>query len=65
MTIGSIVRVKERFEVTPLNFLDCDAIGVVTDETTPNYYRVSFSNKYFGCYWIEGSKLEEVRYYEA
>ena len=60
MKVNSIVRLKDRLEVTPLNYVDKGAIGIVVDITVPNYARVKFQGDYYGAYWIDMEHLELI-----
>jgi hypothetical protein len=57
LSIGTTVVTKERFEVSPLEYLNEGLIGEVIDETFPYYYLVKFD---FGAYWIDEIHLVEV-----
>ena len=57
LEIGTTVVTKERFEVSPLHYLNEGLIGEVIDETFPYYYLIQFD---FGSYWIDEKYLMEV-----
>lgn len=60
MKVNSIVKLNKRLEVTPLNFVDENAMGIVVDITVPNYARVKFQGDYYGAYWIDMKHLDLV-----
>ena len=60
MKVNSIVMLKDRLEVTPLNYVNKGTMGIVVDITVPNYARVKFQGDYYGAYWINIEHLELV-----
>lgn len=56
--INDIVKMKSDTEVTPLNVVKANELGVVIDRTVPNYYLVKFAN---GTEWVDGDKLVKVQ----
>lgn len=57
LSIGTTVVTNERFEVSPLHYLNEGLIGEVIDETFPYYFLVQFEH---GAYWIDEKYLTEV-----
>jgi hypothetical protein len=57
LEIGTTVVTRERFEVSPLHYLNEGLIGEVIDETFPFYYLVKFD---FESYWIDEKYLVKV-----
>lgn len=57
LEIGTTVVTKERFEVSPLHYLNEGLIGEVIDETFPYFFLVKFEHE---AYWIDEKYLVEV-----
>lgn len=56
--VNDIVKMKNNTEVSPLNVIKENELGVVLDKTVPNYFLVKFTNT---VEWVDGNKLVKVQ----
>lgn len=56
--VNDIVKMKNDTEISPLNVVRENELGVVLDKTVPNYFLVKFTNT---VEWVDGNKLVKVQ----